>query len=238
MRSSFLKKIVDDAFCMQSKCVMMCVCVCVIPKNNNLQVGDILRLQNSQSCGWFFDGFGRICSNQSSQKTLSVGGGIFQPTYMCHIWCYPYQYLFIQFSVASDLNLRFALSPPSGYIIIQNLHIKSTLEVCCTLILNSKSYDYITYFPTHPLLYTYLNNPKSMPPPSSSSSTFSQHSASSCASWACNGCPTSMSRSRQKAEDSCGKICKAVSGGTWWNEGWTVESFGEGEGHNIQFGIQ
>ena len=30
----------DDAFCMQSKCVMMCVCVCVIPKNNNLQVGE------------------------------------------------------------------------------------------------------------------------------------------------------------------------------------------------------
>lgn len=146
----------DDALCTQSKCVIMCVYV--IPKNNNLQVGDILRLQNSQSCGWFFDGFGRICSNQSSQKALSVGGGIFQPTYMCHILCYPYQYLFIQFSVASDLNLRFAFTT-LGIYYYPNLYIKSTLEVCCTLILNSKSYDYITYFPnssTFIIFYTHI----------------------------------------------------------------------------------
>ena len=197
-----------------------------------------LGFQNSQSCGWCLMVLAGYVAINPHKKHCPVGGGMFQPTYMCHILCYQYQYLFIQFSVASDMNLRFALSPPSGYIIIQNRHIKSTLEVCCTLILNSKWYDYITYFPnSSTFIHKYLNNPKSVPPPSSSSSTFSQHSASSCASWACNGCPTSMSRSRQKAEDSCGKICKAVSGGTWWNEGWTVESFGEGEGHNIQFGI-
>ena len=106
-----------------------------------------LGFQNSQSCGWCLMVLAGYVAINPHKKHCPVGGGMFQPTYMCHILCYQYQYLFIQFSVASDMNLRFALSPPSGYILIQNLHIKSTLEACCTLIPNSKSYDYITYFP-------------------------------------------------------------------------------------------
>lgn len=58
------------------------VCVYVIPiLRTILQVGDILRLSELPELWVVFDGFGRICSNQSSQKTLSSGWGNV-PTYI------------------------------------------------------------------------------------------------------------------------------------------------------------
>ena len=65
--------------------VMMCVCVYVIPiLRTILQVGD--RLSELPELWVVFDGFGRICSNQSSQKTLSSGWGECSNLHTCVIY--------------------------------------------------------------------------------------------------------------------------------------------------------
>ena len=133
---------------------------------------------------------------------------------------------------ASNLNLRFASTTFGTFYhlhCLNQINLGSLSHPYSELLIIYYILYYIcsTYFPNSPTLIHIFKQPQSTAPPSSSSSTFSQHSASSWASWACNGCPTSMSRSRQKAEDSCGKICKAVSGGTW-SGGMRVNPFGHG----------